>query len=135
MTQPDIPLSQSVSYKHIYIYEHFIRIKLAWCIKILTLSNIQQICSRWHSKHPVKNMETLDKWKTNYWKMLNIVVKGEITCFEQFLLLPQCFQKSSATEVSESVWMWERVKEWSGYISCESTRVFWGTHVWLPIYQ
>ena len=23
----------------------------------------------------------------------NIVVKGEIVCFEQFLLLPQCFQK------------------------------------------
>ena len=35
--------------------------------------------------------------------------KGEIAHYEQFLLLPQCFQKSSAVEMSESVYMWERV--------------------------
>ena len=34
-----------------------------------------------------------------------IVAKGEIACFEQFLLLSQCFQK-----LSESVYMRERVK-------------------------
>ena len=32
----------------------------------------------------------------------NIVVKVEIACFGQFLLLRHCFQKSSATEASES---------------------------------
>ena len=40
----------------------------------------------------------------------NIVAKGGIACFEQFLLLSQCFQKSSAADASESVYMWERVK-------------------------
>ena len=38
------------------------------------------------------------------------MAKGEIACFEQFLLLSQCFQKSSAAEASESVDMLERVK-------------------------
>ena len=41
-------------------------------------------------------------------KVENIVAKREIAHDEQFLLLPQCFQKSSAADVSESVYMWER---------------------------
>ena len=36
--------------------------------------------------------------------------KGEIACFEQFLLLPQCFQKTSAADASKYVYKWERVK-------------------------
>ena len=32
----------------------------------------------------------------------NIVSKGEIPCFEQFLLLSQCFQKLSATEAQKA---------------------------------
>ena len=40
----------------------------------------------------------------------NILAKGEIARFEQFLFLSQCFRKLSAAEVSESVYMWERVK-------------------------
>ena len=40
-----------------------------------------------------------------------IVANEENACFEQFLLLPQCFPKSSAAEVSESVFMWERVNK------------------------
>ena len=35
----------------------------------------------------------------------NIVAKGEIACFEQFLLLSLCFKKLSAAEASESVYM------------------------------
>ena len=42
-------------------------------------------------------------------KIENIVAKGEIGNFEQFLLLTQCFQKSSAAEASETIYMWERV--------------------------
>ena len=34
----------------------------------------------------------------------NIVTNGEIAHYEQFRLLPQCFQKSSAANASESVW-------------------------------
>ena len=41
----------------------------------------------------------------------NIVVKGEIARFGQFFLLSQCYQKSSAAEASESIYMWERVKK------------------------
>ena len=41
----------------------------------------------------------------------NIVTKGEIARFEKFLLLPECFQRSSAAEASENVYMRERVKE------------------------
>ena len=40
----------------------------------------------------------------------NIVTKGEIARFEQFLLLSQCFQKLFAAEASEIVCMCERVK-------------------------
>ena len=42
-------------------------------------------------------------------KVANIMARGEIARFEQFLLLSECFQKSSAAESSESVYMWERV--------------------------
>ena len=40
----------------------------------------------------------------------NIVTKGEIARFEQYLLLSERFQKSSAAEASEIVYMWDRVK-------------------------
>ena len=39
----------------------------------------------------------------------NILAKAEIARFEQFHLLSQYFQKYSAAEASESVYMWERV--------------------------
>ena len=39
----------------------------------------------------------------------NIVAKEDIYCFEQFLLLSQSFQKSSAAEASDSVYMRESV--------------------------
>ena len=41
-------------------------------------------------------------------KWVNNMAKGEIAHNEHFLLLPQCFQKSSASEASESVCMRER---------------------------
>ena len=44
-------------------------------------------------------------------KVENILANGEIARFEQFLLLPTCFQKMSAAEASESVYMWESVKK------------------------
>ena len=42
-------------------------------------------------------------------KIKNIVEKEEIAHHEQFLFFPQCFQKSSVAEPSESVYMSERV--------------------------
>ena len=53
-------------------------------------------------------------------KVDNIVAKGETDNFEQFILLPQCFQKSSALEVHISVCMWERVKHKTGFYTYKS---------------
>ena len=39
------------------------------------------------------------------------MAKGEISHHEQFLLLPQCFQKPSAAAASESVYICERVNK------------------------
>ena len=38
-----------------------------------------------------------------------LVTEGEFAYFEQYLLLSHVFQKSSAAEVSELVYMWERI--------------------------
>ena len=40
----------------------------------------------------------------------NTVGKGEIACYEQFLLFPQCFQKSCFPGASKGVIVWEWVK-------------------------
>ena len=40
----------------------------------------------------------------------NIVGKGEIARYEQFLLFPQCFQKACFPEASKGVIVWEWVK-------------------------
>ena len=39
----------------------------------------------------------------------NIVAKGEIAQFKQFLLLSQCFRRASAAEALESMYLRERV--------------------------
>ena len=40
----------------------------------------------------------------------NTVGKGEIACYKQFLLFPQCFQKACFPGVSKGVIVWEWVK-------------------------
>ena len=40
----------------------------------------------------------------------NIVGKGEIACYEQFLLFPQGFQKGSFPDPSKGVTVWEWVQ-------------------------
>ena len=39
----------------------------------------------------------------------NTVGKGEIACYEQFLLFPECFQKACFPGASEDVIVWEWV--------------------------
>ena len=39
----------------------------------------------------------------------NTVGKGEIACYEQFLLFPQCFQKVCFPRASKGVIVWEWV--------------------------
>ena len=38
----------------------------------------------------------------------NIVGKGEIARYEQFLLFPQCFQKLSVVEVCQNEYLWSK---------------------------
>ena len=40
----------------------------------------------------------------------NTVGKGEIACYKQFLLFPQCFQKACFPGASKGVIVWEWVK-------------------------
>ena len=55
-----------------------------------------------------QKIENLLRWMDDLWlKVENIVEKGEIYRFEQFLLLLLCFQNPSAAEASESVHMRE----------------------------
>ena len=69
----------------------------------LTLSHTQQVCGRRRRKH-------FDKMKLQLLKKVeNIMVYGEFAHVELFLLLRQCFQKQSAAESLESVYMWDRV--------------------------
>ena len=59
-------------------------------------------------------------------KVENIVTKGEIACFVQFILLSLMFSKKpSAAEASESVYMRERVNlhELSPFITMFSTQL------------
>ena len=51
-----------------------------------------------------KNGRRLSKW------VENTVGKGEIACYEQFLLFPQCFQKVCFPGASKGVVVWEWVK-------------------------
>ena len=58
----------------------------------------------------------------------NTVGKGEIACYEQFLLYPQCFQKACLPRASKGVIVWEWVKVM--YICAENfskTRTLWKT--------
>ena len=60
----------------------------------ITLSLIRQFCSRRLWTYFVKKWK-ISNWMDNLWlKVENIVAKGEIACFEQFLLLSLCFQKA-----------------------------------------
>ena len=64
----------------------------------------------WLWKHLENNKGYIYQWQ-NYdvIEQKNIEIKGEISHVEQFLLLPQLFQKSSAADASKCVWKRERV--------------------------
>ena len=51
-----------------------------------------------------KNSRKFSKW------VENTVDKGEIAHYEQFLLYPQCFQKTCFPGASKGVIVWEWVK-------------------------
>ena len=43
-------------------------------------------------------------------KVENSVGKGKIAIYEQFVLFPQCFQKTSNADMEKQGLVWERVK-------------------------
>ena len=51
-----------------------------------------------------------DKNGRNLSKRVDNGGKGEIACYEQFLLFPQCFQKVCFPGASEGIDVWEWVK-------------------------
>ena len=75
---------------------------------VLTLSHILHICSRRLWKLNRKKYGKSLKVKVYLLKKVeNFVTKGKIARFEQFLFMPQCFQKSSTADALESVYIWE----------------------------
>ena len=78
-------------------------------------------------------IENLYNWMDNWWlKVGNIVAKGEIARFEQFLLLVTMFSKSRLlhAEASESVHIRERVNV---YVNFELTILLLEPFVWLAL--
>ena len=61
-------------------------------------SPIQQQIKIWCQKYGQMGIQLSDRVE-------NIVEKGEIACYEQFLLFPQCFQKLSDVKASKWVSM------------------------------
>ena len=61
------------------------------------------------------------------------MAKGEIARFEQYLLSPHCLQKLSAAEALESVYKWERVKQFFNHISFASSHRSVFSHILTPI--
>ena len=58
------------------------------------------------SPNSTANKDMMSKIRTNGDKVIwveNIVGKGEIAHYEQFLLFPQCFQKLSVVDASKRV--------------------------------
>ena len=55
----------------------------------------------------LKCSKPLEKKVCPFKRVENMVAKMKLLNMKKILLLPQCFQSFSATEVSESVCMWE----------------------------
>ena len=56
--------------------------------------------------------------------MENIVGKGTIAHYKQFLLFPQCFQKACFPGASEGVIVWEWVQGIYGQLECSLCNEF-----------
>ena len=66
---------------------------LPLALKELTLSHIQQICSRRHWRHLVKTMETLYKSKSNYWiKLKTLRPKEKLLVLSNFFFRHNFFK-------------------------------------------
>ena len=67
-----------------------------------------KILDRSKLKLSAGNSFTFDENSRKFSKRVeNTVGKGEIACYEQFLLFPQCFQQARFPEASKGVIVWE----------------------------
>ena len=55
------------------------------------------------------NFELYENGRKSSKRVENTVGKGEIACYEQFLLFPQCFQKNCIADMLKPGLVWERV--------------------------
>ena len=77
--------------------------------------------------------ERVCRWQFQIWRngrklskrVENIVGKGEIAHYEEFLLFPQCFQKACFPRVSKGVIVWEWVNSWHIWLM---TRRLWARY-------
>ena len=93
------PLTTFIDGKHINRKELYAGVAYLWtsvekCFT-LTLSHLQQICSRRLRKYYSKDIKLMFTFS---YIVQNIVAKREIALYEQFLLLTQCFQKSFSSD-------------------------------------
>ena len=59
----------------------------------------------------VKMAESSENGRKLSKQVENTVGKGEIACYKQFLLFPQCFQKTCTADTEKPGLVWERVKD------------------------
>ena len=72
----------------------------------------QQILDSSKLKEFVDDNFKFDEYGRKFSKWVeNTVGKGEIARYEQFLLFPQCFQKTCPADFQNSRLVWERVKK------------------------
>ena len=62
------------------------------------------------SKRADDNFKVVENGRKLSYRVKNVVGKGEIACYEQFLLFPQCFQETGTADTYKPGLVWERVK-------------------------
>ena len=55
------------------------------------------------------NLKINERGRKFFKRVENIVGKGEIARYEQFLLFPQCFQRTYTTDTLNPGFVWEKV--------------------------
>ena len=81
-----------------------------WDKIILTLSQTTILDSSTLKEFVVDNFEFDEDGKKLSKQAENTEGKGEIACYEQFLLFPQCFQTTCTADTLKPGLVWERVK-------------------------
>ena len=72
-----------------------------------------------------RQFQKIDENSKKFSKLVeNTVGKGKIARYEQFLLFPQCFQKTSTADTKKAALVWERVNGLQKPLSREKSLKF-----------